>query len=91
MVDSLPREEPLRRLLVDLSGKKPPSPDGFQYLLMMVDDFSRFGWTYFQKKSDVPTVFGKFLSNIRARGTPSVVECLGQRHKGHEGGGRDAA
>ncbi|CAN0297573.1 unnamed protein product, partial [Scytosiphon promiscuus] len=70
-------KKPLERLFVDLSGQKHPSTGGFQYLMMIVDDFSRFGWTYFlKKKSDVPAVFGKFLSDIRALGTPSVVECV---------------
>ena len=64
------------RLFVDLFGKRPAS-SGHHYLMMIVDDFCRFGWTYFLKeKSDVPAVFAGFLADIRAQGTPSIVECL---------------
>ena len=45
--------------------------------MTVVDDFSRFAWTYFlKKKSDVPAVFAVFLAGIRAQGTPFIVECL---------------
>ena len=45
--------------------------------MMIVGDFSRFGWTYFLKeKSDVPTIFAGFLGDIRAQSTPTIVECL---------------
>ena len=58
-------------LFVDLSGKHPASCGGHYYLMMIVDGFSRFGWTYFLKeKSDVPGVFAGFLADIRAQGTP---------------------
>ena len=34
--------------------------------MMIVDDFSRFGWTFFLKeKSDVSAVFDGFLADIR--------------------------
>ena len=67
----------LERLVIDLSGKRPTSSGDHQYRLMIVDGFFRFGWTYFLKeKSDVPAVFAGFLADMRARGTPSIVECL---------------
>ena len=69
--------KPFERLFVDLSGKRLASSGGHHYLMMIVDDFSRFGWTYFLKeKSDVPAVFAGFLADIRAQGTPSIVEFL---------------
>ena len=55
------------RVFVDLSEKRPASSGGHHYLLMIVDDFSRFGWTYFLKElSDVPAVFAGFLVDIWA-------------------------
>ena len=69
--------QPFERLFVDLSGKRPSTSGGHHYLMMIVDDFSRFGWTYFLKeKSDVPAGFTGFLADIRAQGIPSIVECL---------------
>ena len=48
-----------------------------EYLMMIVDDYSRMGWPYFLKrKSDVPMAFAGFLADINARGTPSIVECI---------------
>ena len=76
VVDSLPREETPRTPVRGLVGEEAPSSGGFQYLVMIVDDFSRFGRTYFLKKSDVPAVFGKFLADIRALGSPSAVKFL---------------
>ena len=73
----LSRDLRFESLLVDLSGKRPASSGGHHYLMMILDDFSRFGWTYLLKeKSDVPAVFAGFLADIRAKGTPSTVECL---------------
>ncbi|CAM9512874.1 unnamed protein product, partial [Laminaria digitata] len=69
--------KPLQRVFVDLSGKRPPSAGGALYLMMIVDDFSRFGWPYFlKKKSDAALVFAAFLAYIRADGCPSVVACV---------------
>ena len=68
---------PLERLFVDLSGKQPTSAGGAEYLMMIVDDYSRLGWPYFlRRKSDVPEVFAAFLADINAKGRPSIVECL---------------
>ena len=67
----------LERLVIDLSEKRSTSSSDHHYRLMIVDGFSRFGWTYVLKeKSDVPAVFAGFLADMRARGTPSIVECL---------------
>ena len=69
--------KPFERLFVYLSGKRPASSGVHHYLMMIVDDFPRFVCIYFLKeKSDVPDVFTGFLADIRAHGTPSVVECL---------------
>ena len=69
--------KPSECLFVDQSGKRPTSPGGHHYLVVIVDDISRFGWTCFLKeKSDMPAVFADTLADIRAQGTPSIVECL---------------
>ena len=69
--------KPFKRLFVDLSRKRLASSGGHHYLVIIVNDFSRFGWTYFLKeKSDVPAVFAGFLVDILAQGTPSIVESL---------------
>ena len=69
--------KPIERVFVYLPGKLPASFGRHQYPMMIVDDFSRFGWTYFLKeKSDVPAVFTGFLADIRAEGTSTIVECL---------------
>ena len=69
--------KPLERLFVDLSGKRPSSSGGHYYLMMIVDDFFRFGCTYFPKqKFDVPAVFTSFFANLCRQCTPSIVECL---------------
>lgn len=57
-------------------GKRPRSPGDAGYLLI-VDDYSRFAWPYlYKKKSDVPSAFASFPTDIRAQGIPSTVECL---------------
>ena len=67
--------KPLERLVVDLSGEKPTSAGGAEYLTMIVDDYSLLGWPYFMKrKSDVPKVFAGFLADINAKG--HRCECL---------------
>ena len=68
---------PLERLFVDPSGKQPTSAGGAEYLMMIVDDYSRLGWPYFLKrKSDVPNVLAGFLADINAKSRPSTVEYL---------------
>ena len=58
-------------------GQQPRYAGGAEYLMMIVDDYSRMEWLYFLKrKSDVPMVFAGFLADINARDTPSVVECI---------------
>ena len=50
----------LQLIHLDLMGPtKIPSYSGFQYAMIMVDDFSRFTWVYFlQQKSEA---FSKFI------------------------------
>ena len=68
---------PLERLFVDLSGQPPRSAGSAEYLMMIVDDYSRMRWPYFfKRKCDVPMGFTVFLADINARGTLSIVECI---------------
>ena len=68
---------PLERLFVDPSGQQPRSAGGAQYLMMIVDDYSRVGWPYFLKrKSKVLIAFAGFRADINATGAPSTVECI---------------
>ena len=68
---------PLEIVFVDLSRKRPTSAGGAQYLMTIVDDYSRMGWPYFLKrKSDVPTAFERFLADVNATRIPSTVECV---------------
>ena len=79
--------KPFECLFVDLSGKRPASSGGHYYLMMIVDDFCWFGWTYFLKeKSDVPTVFAGFLADM-STGHPTHcgVPALRQRYGIHQG------
>ena len=63
-------------VFVDLSGKRPTSAAGAQYL-MIVDDYSRIRWPYFlERKSDVPAAFARFLADVNATGVSSTVECV---------------
>ena len=67
----------LERLFVDLPGQQPRSDGGAQYLMMIVDAFSRMGYPYLLKlKSDVAMAFAGFLADIKARGTPFIVESM---------------
>ena len=68
--------KPLQRLFMDLLGRMPPSPGCAEYLVMVVDDYSRSAWPYFLKKSDVSIGFGRVRIDIRAQGTPWSV-CAG--------------
>ena len=38
---------PLEGLFVNLSGQQPRSAGGVEYLMIIVDDYSRMGWPYF--------------------------------------------
>ena len=68
---------PLEHVFVYLSGQQSTSAGGAQFLMMIVDHYSRLGWSYCLKwKSDVPKAFAVFLADINAKGVPSVVECL---------------
>ena len=63
---------PLERLFVDPSGKRPTSAGGVQYLMMIVEDYSRMGWTYFvNREFNVPVVFARVTSDVNAAGVPS--------------------
>ena len=51
--------KPLERVFVNMPRKRPLSPGGYHYLMIIEDDFSRFGWTYVLKQQvghDVPAV-----------------------------------
>ena len=62
---------------MDLSRQQPRSAGGAEYIMIIVDDYSRMGWPYFlNRKSDVPMAFVGLLADIIARGTPSIVECI---------------
>ena len=49
--------------------------------MVVVDDYSRLGWSFFLKrKFNVQVVFARFLADIGVRASPSlVVYMLGQR------------
>ena len=50
---------------------------GKKYMLLICDDYSRFTRVYFlRSKSEVVVYFKKFLSDVRATGTPSTVEIV---------------
>ena len=57
---------PLERIHSDLFGPtRTPSYSGFNYMLLFVDDFTRFTWVYFVKnKSDVFAKFQEFKDTV---------------------------
>lgn len=61
-------------------GKRPPSGGGsrlLDYRRRLLS--SRLGRPYFlkqQNESNVPVLFASCLADVRAQGTPSIVECL---------------
>ena len=68
---------PLERVFVDLSGKRPTSAGGAQYLMMIVDDYSRMECPYLQtRKSNIPAALQRFLTEVNATGVPSTVACV---------------
>jgi len=65
---SLKATRPLERLFGDLTGPFPPSAGGSRYCMLLVDDFSNFGWVLFLKDKAGPTVttaFRGFLTSIK--------------------------
>ena len=82
---------PLERLFVeDLSGRRPPSAGGAEYLMMVVDDYSRLGWAYvLKRKFDMSVVFVRVLADIGAN--VSRVHSLRQRLGVHQPGLRGLA
>ena len=80
---------PLQRVFVDLSGPRPVlSVGGALYIMLIKDDFSRYGWTFFLKnKSDAADAFQFFLADIRSHGVPSVLECVRSANGGEFSGG----
>ena len=55
---------PLDRLFVDLPGKRSTWASGAEYLMMVVDDYSRLSWSYFfERKTDVPGIIARFLAD----------------------------
>ena len=75
---------PLERVFVDLAGPKPiPSAGGANYIMLLKDDYTRYGWiALLKQKSDVTVAFQRWLANIRADGVPSTVECVRSDHGG---------
>ena len=54
-------ERPLQRVFVDLAGPKPTQFSGGALYMLIKDDFSCFGWTYFMRqKSDASATFKRF-------------------------------
>ena len=71
---------PLQRVFIDLAGPYPASTGGSRYCMMVVDDFSNFGWPVFLRDKSGPTVLTAFRawhvavkSLISAHGQ---VECV---------------
>ena len=60
-----------------MSEKRPTSAGGKQYLMIIVDDYSRMEWPYFlERKSNVPTYFERLMGDVSATGVPSTVWCV---------------
>lgn len=60
---------PLALLHNDICGPLPKSMSGTQYILTIIDDFSRFTWTFFLKrKSETLTKFRNFNAMIELQG-----------------------
>lgn len=58
---------PLYRLHVDLCGPMTPSYKGTHYLMLIVDDFSRFTWmTHLSQKSDALSAFIGYVAAAEA-------------------------
>lgn len=57
----------------------PFAPGGMRYIIVVVDDNSRYGWMYFlanKSAGDAATSFGRFLADVRGSGTLTTVECV---------------
>ncbi|GJY65539.1 retrovirus-related pol polyprotein from transposon TNT 1-94 [Tanacetum coccineum] len=53
------------------------SINGKRYILVIVDDYSRYTWVYFLRtKDETPEVIKNFLKNISVRLKPSVIHLL---------------
>ena len=51
----------MQRVFVDLAGPKPTQFSGGALYMLIKDDFSCFGWTYFMRqKSDASATFKRF-------------------------------
>ena len=59
--------KPFQRLFVDLPRKRPASSGGHYYLMMIVDDFSRFGWTSSRRSPTCPLFSLVFWPTFRRR------------------------
>ena len=61
---------------------------GALYIVLIEDDFSRFGWTHFMKqKSGAGATFQRLLNDIRGGTISSVVECVRSDGGGELSGG----
>lgn len=59
---------PLYRVFVDSSGKKTATEGGNQYFIVVVDDYSRKGWTMLtQSKSEIPDKILVLLKQLQAQ------------------------
>ena len=62
---------PGERIFVDMPGPLPESLIGDQYWIDIVDNYSRYSWSFFTKtKSQLPKKMEYFFKNMTSRGTP---------------------
>ena len=56
----------LQRLLIDCSGRQAvPTLQGYQYFVLIVDEYTRYTWVYFLKSvSECPKIIDNFLRKI---------------------------
>ena len=56
---------PLQRVFIDLAGPYPASTGGSRYCMMVVDDFSNFGWPVFMRDKVGPPSSQLFVPGIK--------------------------
>lgn len=72
-MESTPAQEPMSEISVDLVGPLPRSPQGSQYILVIVDKFSRFPELFAIRKPTSRVVMDKMEEFMCRHGFPKAV------------------
>jgi hypothetical protein len=70
---TLPARSPWERICIDTMGPLTKTPDGYEYILVVIDSFSRFVELYPTKTTKAEEAVGRLCEHVGRYGTPLQI------------------